>query len=301
MGLWPLANNDRSLVQPVYGVWGPAAPVLQRIAARILSASRGKPQQGEGLGPGEAAGFPETSSLSGPCPSSRSSAPRLRGPGGSASRAGPPGQCGGGTHGCPALTHSDSKTREGTLHGDWRGCHGWSGPGGDPSEPPSRSQERGRRPSLHSPGGPPPCGFRLRGAGRRRGRRDGVCLTTGFNLKHMYWLKFILPAGRQDHKIPFPCVSFDFGKCGRKEDLTLVQQREYLPRPHGLPFLVGQESGLDTALWTEGISVQCQAAAACPQAMEQSPWTGYWVGSEGPSTPCTLTLCPPRALFRGSP
>lgn len=33
------------------------------------------------------------------------------------------------------------------------------------------------------------------------------CLTTGFNLKHMYWLKCILPAGRQDPKIAVPCVS----------------------------------------------------------------------------------------------
>lgn len=50
-------------------------------------------------------------------------------------------------------------------------------------------------------------------------------------------------------------MSLDFGKCGRKEGLTLAQQGEYLRPPRALPFLVGQESGLDTALWTDGISV----------------------------------------------
>lgn len=73
----------------------------------------------------------------------------------------------------------------------------------------------------------------------------------------MYWLKFIRPAGMQDHKIP---VSPDFGKCSRKESLTLAQQREYLPPPHALPLLGGPESGLDTALWTDGMSVPVSLA-----------------------------------------
>lgn len=72
-------------------------------------------------------------------------------------------------------------------------------------------------------------------------------------------------------------VSLDLSKCGRKEGLTLAQRVAYPPPPPALPFLVWQEPGWDTALWTGWHHCPCapgQGAAACPQPTEQSPWTG---------------------------
>lgn len=56
---------------------------------------------------------------------------------------------------------------------------------------PPRARERVVAfPALHTRS--TACGLEARLCGS--GRRDGVCPTTGFNLKHMYWLKLILPA-----------------------------------------------------------------------------------------------------------
>lgn len=121
--------------------------MLERMAARTLSAPGGKPQQEEGLGPRKATGFAETPSSSGPGPSTRSTAPGLRvggqgGQGGLLLGPSPPGVCGAKPMGSPGLTHSGSKTREGTLPGDWQGRQG-SGPGGHARVRPSKARREG--------------------------------------------------------------------------------------------------------------------------------------------------------------
>lgn len=85
------------------------------------------------------------------------------------------------------------------------GHYGWARE--DPSESPPQSQGRGRCPSPHYLRDPPPCGLKaLRFWEEAAAAVEGVCLLTGFNLKHMYWLELIRLTWRQDHKNPSFCV-----------------------------------------------------------------------------------------------
>lgn len=63
-----------------------------------------------------------------------------------------------------------------------------------------------------------------------------VCLPAGFNLKHMYWLPFVVPAQIRDHNSPVS-VPLDLGQ-------TLAQRGDLDPFPCPPP-PVAQESGLD--------------------------------------------------------
>lgn len=63
-----------------------------------------------------------------------------------------------------------------------------------------------------------------------------VCLPAGFNLKHMYWLPFVVPAQIRDHNSPVS-VPLDLGQ-------TLAQRGDLDPFPCP-PRPVAQESGLD--------------------------------------------------------
>lgn len=119
---------------------------------------------------------------------------RGRAPACSVPRAGASGRWGGETHGHLGQLRSSEET----LPGDWWSHHRRGVLGGGPSESPCQSHGR-VVPSLALPMRSTTMRLKgcvvLGGGGGRWGRRrDGVCLTSGFNLKHMHWPKFILPA-----------------------------------------------------------------------------------------------------------
>lgn len=117
---------------------------------------------------------------------------RRNGPGSSVPKASLSGVWGGETHGHPGPTHSGFKTSEIKLSGDWWGHHGGVGLKGTAWNLPCRA--RGEGGALPCTAHEVHCHVLKGCCGSWGRRRDGVCLTTGFNLKHMYWLKFILPA-----------------------------------------------------------------------------------------------------------
>lgn len=89
-----------------------------------------------------------------------------------------------------------------------------------------------------------------------------VCLPAGFNLKHMYWLPFVVPAQIRDHNSPVS-VPLDLGQ-------TLAQRGDLDPFPCPPP-PVAQESGLDTALWTESLSWCPWLANSCLPSPVMAP------------------------------
>ena len=181
MGLWPLANNDHSLVQPAYGVWRDWLPASFLLPGVHHSKERVWAKQ-----------KPQASQKSHHCLAHACHQEfRVGGEGGQTVLLlglALPGRGEVKLMGTVAPLIQAPRLQKEGFPGTGRVPMGGVGLEGTP-EP--LSQERGWCPSLCCPGGPLPCGFRLCGAGRRR---DGVCLTAGFNLKHMYWLKFILPA-----------------------------------------------------------------------------------------------------------